>query len=135
MSTLLEIRGVKCLVQDNQGRFLLVKISYAHKQWTLPGGGVDESESFEQAAVRELKEETGVELPTLKFFAEYEGTKPHKHPVRCFYGKAGSTEVTAQASEIEAIGWFPINNLPANRSNRVDDIIEFFTTSELATTL
>ena len=30
--------------------------------WVPPGGGVDEGESFEQAAIRELEEETGIEL-------------------------------------------------------------------------
>ena len=125
------VRGVKCLVQDNLDRFLLVKISYAHRQWSLPGGGVEESESFEQAAVRELKEETGVELPALKLFAEYEGTKPCKHPVQCFYGKVGPVSVTAQASEVDEIGWFSVDNLPENRSNRVDDILGLFAASKI----
>lgn len=30
--------------------------------WVPPGGGVDEGESFESAAIRELEEETGIEL-------------------------------------------------------------------------
>jgi 8-oxo-dGTP pyrophosphatase MutT (NUDIX family) len=30
--------------------------------WVPPGGGVDEGESFERAAIRELEEETGIEL-------------------------------------------------------------------------
>jgi 8-oxo-dGTP pyrophosphatase MutT (NUDIX family) len=31
--------------------------------WVPPGGGVDDGESFERAAIRELEEETGIELP------------------------------------------------------------------------
>jgi 8-oxo-dGTP pyrophosphatase MutT (NUDIX family) len=31
--------------------------------WGTPGGGVHEGESFEQSAVRELEEETGIEVP------------------------------------------------------------------------
>jgi 8-oxo-dGTP pyrophosphatase MutT (NUDIX family) len=30
--------------------------------WVPPGGGVHEGESFEEAAIRELEEETGIEL-------------------------------------------------------------------------
>lgn len=35
------------------------------KFWVPPGGGVDEGETFEQAAVRELDEETGIVMPSI----------------------------------------------------------------------
>lgn len=59
-------RGVKCLIQKD-GKFLLVRLAYAHKSWTVPGGGVKKKESFEEACYREIKEEIGVVLgPILK---------------------------------------------------------------------
>lgn len=54
------------LVLDPQGRVLLFR--FVHKRgalagqdfWATPGGGLEPDETFETAAVRELKEETGI---------------------------------------------------------------------------
>lgn len=47
---------------DEQGRVLLVKPTYKDG-WDLPGGYVEIGESPKQAAIREVKEELGVEWP------------------------------------------------------------------------
>ena len=51
--------GVRVVVEDEQGRILLVRHTYL-SGWHLPGGGVDPGESTEAAALRELREETGL---------------------------------------------------------------------------
>lgn len=62
---------VRLLVLDDQGRILLLHIHDSRPlheafpemtvYWNTPGGGVEENETHEQAAVRELWEETGIE--------------------------------------------------------------------------
>lgn len=47
------------IAQDLTGQVLMVRLSYAEAAWSLPGGGPRRGESMEEAAVRELAEETG----------------------------------------------------------------------------
>lgn len=56
------ILAASAVVCDEEGRFLLVKRANPPEagHWTLPGGRVDPGETLEQAAVREVYEETGV---------------------------------------------------------------------------
>ena len=64
-----------CAAIINNGRILMVyHQSAAESYWTLPGGGVSSNETLEQAIMREVKEETGldVEIGQLLFTENYE---------------------------------------------------------------
>lgn len=53
------------IVLDDQGDILLIK--GPKRGWEMPGGQVEEGESLKEAAIRETKEETGIDVEVLKF--------------------------------------------------------------------
>ena len=52
--------GAAAFIVDEEGRVLLVKHTYGHLNWELPGGGGEVHESPVETAIREVKEETGL---------------------------------------------------------------------------
>ncbi len=58
-------RASRLLVLAPDGRVLLLRLtpSFRDPFWVTPGGGLDDGESYESAAERELREEVGRTLP------------------------------------------------------------------------
>jgi 8-oxo-dGTP diphosphatase len=56
--------AVAAIIRDGQGRILLLKRSDDDSinpgKWDLPGGKIDKGETFDQALVREVREESGL---------------------------------------------------------------------------
>lgn len=49
--------SLKAVIKNERGELLIVK-EKGHRKWSLPGGGMDWGETYEQAMKRELFEET-----------------------------------------------------------------------------
>lgn len=58
--------AVRVLLLNEEGKILIIKRSTNSKtnagKWELPGGKVDQGESFDQALIREVYEETGLKI-------------------------------------------------------------------------
>ena len=74
-------------------------------------GFVEAGETVEQCAVREVREEVGVEIAGLRYFRSQPWPFPNSLMIAFFADYAGG-EITPDPSEIEAAGWFPRSALP-----------------------
>jgi 8-oxo-dGTP diphosphatase len=85
--------------------------------WALPGGRLDLGETVEQTIVREVKEETGLDVAIVSKIGEYVemGVKDdveYEYYPTCFEVKRVGGEIKKQESEIQEIRLFSLNALP-----------------------
>lgn len=100
------IAAVAVFVFDAQDRVLLIRRAKepAAGKWAPPGGFVDAGETLEEAAAREVFEETGVNVRELRYVASFPNTYVYRgfaRPVSdvFFTARADSFAVTLQADE------------------------------------
>ena len=67
------IGGVRVIVMDDKNRMLMVCQHHEDRDiWMVPGGGIEEGESSLEAAVREVDEETGLDVQIEKLLLHVE---------------------------------------------------------------
>jgi len=109
--------GVGAIVYNNS-KVLLLRCKGGHGAgtWSTPGGHLDLGETFAECAVRETKEETGVDIGGLKFVAVTNDMLPEdeKHYVTVWMeGQYVSGEATVAAGdEVGEVRRFPCSKLP-----------------------
>lgn len=102
-------------------RVLLIKQGYAYHLWELPGGDVEENESFTDAIIREMKEETGLDIEVKSVIA----IKEHPNQIFLIYKveSIGGTIVDKVPGEIDAVKWFSKDDV--EKEVKIDDFSKF----------
>lgn len=118
------------IITDRDGNILLVRHG-THKPYTIPGGHVEQGETFQEAFIREAREELDiiVELiglvtiyrdnnirslpaPVRVQVIEYENERgPQKKYEEFFLAHYVSGTITIDSSEIESFGWFTVDQI------------------------
>ncbi len=82
---------VDIIIRVGTGKIVLIERKNPPLGYAFPGGFVDYGESLEDAAIREAKEETGVDLENLRQFKAYSdpGRDPRHHTVTMVFTADG----------------------------------------------
>ena len=130
--------GAGVFVLDQQDRLLMLKRS-DNGCWGIPGGATEPGEILEEAAKRETREETNLEIGELSLFGVFSGPELYyKYPngdevynvtvmylSRDWHGEVGINEEHTEWK------WFAHGEIPENVSPPIKIIIEQFKTSFL----
>ncbi len=101
------------------GKILLIKRDTVPFKgyWALPGGRLDPGETIEQCCIREVKEETGLDVSIVRKVGEYheQGVQDdveYDYYPTCFVVKAVGGETKKQDSEVQELKLFSLKELP-----------------------
>ena len=115
--------GVIVFHRDPDGCRFLLLLSRLTKRplWEFPKGGVDEGETVAEAAMRELREETGLAADQIRLISDFEHREEYRFTsgtgegrtlvrkeVTYFLAEAMSTDVQLSAHEASQFAWLPL---------------------------
>ena len=109
------VPSVTAIVTTTAGELLLVHKT-DNNRWALPGGGMDPGESIAQAAVRETKEETGIDVEVTGVVGlytnpghviAYDDGEVRQQCSVCFTTRLLGGELTT-SSETSEVGFVPL---------------------------
>ncbi len=101
------------IIIEYKGKIVLIYRKNYPEGWAIPGGFVDYGETLEQAAIREAKEETNLDVELLYLLGCYSDPKrdPRFHTVTTVFVARGEGEPKAQ-DDAKDLGLFSIEEIP-----------------------
>lgn len=108
----LAVDGV--IIKDNQILLIRRKNDPYKDKWAMPGGFVEYGERTEDAVLREVKEETGLEAKIGQLVGVYSDPKrdPRKHVVSITYLLKDISGTEKGGDDAKEARWWNINRLP-----------------------
>jgi 8-oxo-dGTP diphosphatase len=98
--------AVAVMVINAENEFLLVK---SRRGWEFPGGFIEDEEAIKDAAIREVKEESGINIELIKFLG-LEQDVERSTCVFLFKGSPVSGKLTS-SYETEDVGYYPLDEV------------------------
>ena len=112
-----------CIV-ERQGKVLLIQRNnqVGYGLWSMPGGYVDRGEVVEEAAAREVEEETGLQVEVQRLVGLF-SEEGHPVVVAAFTARETGGRLAA-GPEAQDIGFFALDDLPEMAFPRDQLILE-----------
>lgn len=102
--------GAAVVVVNDKGQLLMGRQVKDDYRWSFPGGHLDDGESHKEAAVRELKEETGVKVDKDQLLDLHEDGKDRTYLVRLDH-----TPTFHATAELSDVGFYDIDDIDFNK--------------------
>ena len=143
-------KGVSALIINSKNEFLIVNLdSFEERYFAIPGGGLDEGETLEDAAYREIQEELSIPKESLEFIGKgkepllihfktislHRDGKEYKGSERFFLGfryKGNESDIVPAPGEVRKYKWVSLKDLKEyllfdnQLENTVEKIKEIF---------
>jgi ADP-ribose pyrophosphatase YjhB (NUDIX family) len=116
------------IIIEFEGGIVLIERANPPAGWALPGGFIDYGESAEHAAVREAREETGLELDGLSQFHVYSDPRRdcRMHTITTVFSARGSGRLEggddAKLARVFAVGELP-DEMAFDHRRIIDDYL------------
>ncbi|MCT6924993.1 NUDIX hydrolase [Metasolibacillus sp.] len=115
--------GVAAVIENHAGEWLVVEKTYGglKGRWSLPAGFVQQAETADMAAKREVKEETGIDCTIQGLIGFRTGVirEDISDNMAIFYGKALTEHIQIQEDEILAAFWIAPDKLAKDAKSSV----------------
>lgn len=105
--------SVGVIITNPDGKVLLLEhILRPGAGWGLPGGVIERGEQPEDAARREIREETGIELERVTMLQ----IRTLNRHIEFLFRAETSQTAEVKSREIKSLGWFDVEEMPAEMS-------------------
>nr|WP_320000668.1 NUDIX hydrolase [uncultured Draconibacterium sp.] len=98
-------------------------------RWALPGGFIEMDETLEQACIRELEEETGLQIEKMQQFGAYDAIDrdPRHRTISVVYSVELKEQKPVKGSDDAAQAkWFSLEDLPELAFDHAEILADFF---------
>lgn len=94
--------------------------------WTFPGGKQEFEETIFEGAIREVKEETNLDIDDLEIFSASDDIQPNKHyvTIQVIANKHSGNLKVMEPTKEDEWNWFDLENLPENIYSPTKQFIE-----------
>ncbi len=125
--------GIGIIIQNSKGEILIGKRKGSHAPYySIPGGHLENGETFETAAIKEVFEETGLRIKNPRVISvtnnlrTYREEQKHYVSINLFVNAYEGEPEVKEKNKCEHWGWYAISDLPLPHFDASEFAIDCF---------